>query len=138
MNKQYVTVLLAVVCILGMGVGAHALEQDTVVTKVPFDFVVGNQVLPAGTYRIERVQHSNGSRALEISNDETRDSVFVTTSVFDDHHTGYPQLSFEHIGDTYLLDAIKTPIGTYAVTVFPSAVKLAQMEQRSEEPSGSN
>jgi hypothetical protein len=48
MKKQYVTVLLTLICILGMGIGARALEQeDTVVTNVPFDFVVGSEVLPA-------------------------------------------------------------------------------------------
>jgi len=63
MKKQYVTVLFTLICILGSGLGARAQEEDTVVTKVPFDFVVAGQVLPAATYRTSRVDPATGSRA---------------------------------------------------------------------------
>jgi hypothetical protein len=49
MKKQYLTVLFTLICVLGLGLGARAQEEDTVVAKVPFDFVVGGQVLPAGS-----------------------------------------------------------------------------------------
>jgi hypothetical protein len=138
MNKQYVTVLFTLICVLGLGLGARAQEEDTVVTKVPYDFVAGGKVLPAGTYRVSRVHPRAGSRELEISSYETRESVFVIPTVFDDVQTGRALLNFEHLGDKYFLSAIVTPIGTYAVTIPPSAIKLAQTEQQSASPSGSN
>ena len=49
MKKQYFAVLSTLICILGLGLGARAQEEVTVVAKVPYDFVVGGQVLPAGT-----------------------------------------------------------------------------------------
>ena len=55
MKKQYLTILFTLICVLGLGLRARAQEEDTVVTKVPFDFVVGDKVLPAGTYRASRV-----------------------------------------------------------------------------------
>jgi hypothetical protein len=138
MKKQYVTVLFTLICILGLGLGARAQEGDTVVTKVPFDFVVGGQVLPAGTYRTSRVDPATGSRALQIRSYEPRASVFLIPTVFDDVQTGHAQFNFEHVGDKYFLSAIETPIGTYAITIPPSAIKLAQTEQQSVSPSGSN
>src|SRR6266404_7133642 len=55
MKKQYLTVLSTLICVLGLGLGARAQEEGTVVAKVPYDFVVGGRVLPAGSYRVSRV-----------------------------------------------------------------------------------
>jgi hypothetical protein len=138
MKKQYVTVLFTLICVVALGLGARAEEQDTVVTKVPFDFVAGGKVLPAGMYKVSRVHPYTGSRELEITSYETRASVFVIPTVFDDVQSGNAQLNFEHLGGKYFLNAIETPIGTYAVTLPPSAIKLAQTEQQSASSSGGN
>jgi len=79
-----------------------------------------------------------GSRGLEISSYETRASVVLVPAFFDDVQTGHAQLNFAHIGNKYFLGAVETLIGTYAITVPPSAIKLAQMEQQGTSPSGSN
>jgi hypothetical protein len=138
MKKQYLTILFALICVLGLGLRARAQEEDTVVTKVPFDFVVGDKVLPAGTYRASRVNPGSGSRVLKISSYETHASVFLRPTVFDDHQSGHAQLNFEHLGDEYFLSAIETPIGTYAISIPPSAIKLAQTQQQSGSHAGSN
>ena len=119
MKKQYLTVLFTLICVLGLGLSARAQEEDTVVTKVPFDFVAGGKVLPAGTYTVSRVDPTRGSRELEIRSYETRASVFVLPTVFDDVRSDTAQLNFEHLGDTYFLSAIETPIGTYSVDITP-------------------
>jgi hypothetical protein len=136
MKKQYVAVLVTLMCVLALDLGAQ--EQDTVVTKVPFDFVAGGKVLPAGTYRVSRVHPYTGSRELEITSYETRASVFVIPTVFDDVQSGNAQLNFEHLGGKYFLNAVETPIGTYAVTLPPSAIKLAHTEQQSASSPGGN
>jgi hypothetical protein len=138
MKKQYLTVLFTLICVLGFGLGARAQEEDTVLAKVPYDFVVGGQVLPAGTYKVSRIDTTGSSRALEISSYETRASAFLIPTFFDDVQTGHAQLSFEHVGDKYFLSAVETPIGTYAITIPPSAIKLALMEQQGASSSGSN
>jgi hypothetical protein len=138
MKKQYLTVLVTLICVLGLGLSAHAQEEGTVVTKVPFDFVAGGKVLPAGSYRVSRVDSSRGSRMLKISSYETGAGVFLLPTVFDDVQSRNAQLNFEHFAGSYFLSAIETPIGTYTVTIPPSAVKVAQMEQHSAFPSGSN
>jgi hypothetical protein len=136
MKKQYVAFLVTLMCVLALDLGAQ--EQDTVVTKVPFDFVAGGKVLPAGTYRVSRVHPYTGSRELEITSYETRASVFVIPTVFDDVQSGNAQLNFEHLGGKYFLNAIETPIGTYVVTLPPSAIKRAQTEQQSASSPGGN
>ena len=123
-------VLFALICVFGLGLSARAQEQDTVVTNVPFAFVAGGRVLPAGTYRVSRVDSTSRSRELEISSYETRASVFVIPTVFDDVQSDKAQLNFEHLGGTYFLNAIKTPIGTYAIDIPPAAIKLAQTQQQ--------
>jgi hypothetical protein len=140
MKKGYVTVLFALICVLGLGLGARAQErEDTIVATVPHDFVVGGLVLSAGTYRVSRPDSVHGSRELEISSYETGANVLLIPTVFDDVKTGRPQISFEHVGDTYFLSAIRTPIGTYAIHIPPSAITLAQMkDRRTVTSSGSN
>src|SRR5271154_5698343 len=123
MKKQYLAVLFTLICVFGLGLSARAQEQDAVVTNVPFDFVAGGKVLPAGNYRVMRVRPSSGSRDLEISSYETGVSAFVIPTVFDDVQSGHAQLKFDHLGDTYFLHAIKTPIGTYAIDIPPAAIK---------------
>jgi hypothetical protein len=138
MKKQYLAVLFTLICVVGFGLGARAQEEDAVVAKVPFDFVASGKVLPAGRYTVNRVAPTSGSRELEMRSYETRASVFVIPTVFDNGRSKNAQFNFEHVGDKYFLSGIETPIGTYAVTVPPSAIKLAQMEQQGASPSGSN
>jgi hypothetical protein len=138
MKKQYLTVLFVLICFVGLGPGARAQEEDTVVANVTHDFVAGGRVLPSGVYRISRVHHAGDSQELLISSYEARASVFLIPTDFDDIQSGNAQLNFEHAGDKYFLSAIETPIGTYTITVSPSAIKLAQMEQQVMSPAGSN
>ena len=138
MKKQYLAVLFTLICVLGLGVGAQAQEEDTVLATIPYDFVAAGKVLPAGKYRVNRIDTTGSSRALEISSYETRASVLLIPTVFDDYQIGHAQLNFEHVGNKYFLSAIETPIGTYTITIPPSAIELARMEQQGTSSSGGN
>ena len=138
MKKQYVTALFALICFVGLGPVARAQDLDTIIAKVSHDFVAGGRTLPAGTYRISRVDHVGDSQELLISSYGARASAFVIPTDFDDVQSGHSQLSFEHAGEEYFLSAIETPIGTYAFTASPSDIKVAQMEQQGASHSGSN
>ena len=138
MKKQYLAILFTLMCVLGLGLSARAQEEDTVVTKVPFDFVAGGKVLPAGEYTVNRVSPTTGSRELEMRSYETRASVFVLPTVFDDVRSDKAQLHYEHLGDTYFLTAVETPIGTYTIDIPPSAIKLAQTQPQGGSHAGAN
>ena len=138
MKKQYVAVLFTLICVLGLELGARAQDEGAVVANVPYDFVAGGRVLPAGTYRVNRVHSYTGSRELEISSYETGAGALLIATVFDSAQTEHTQLNFEHVGDKYFLSAVETPIGRYAIAIPPSAIKLALKEQPSPSSSGSN
>jgi hypothetical protein len=138
MKKQYSTVLFALICVLGLGLGARAQDEDTVVANVPYDFVAGGEVLPAGTYRVSRV-NTGGSRELLISSYETGASVFLIPTVFADAPAEHAQLSLQPVGGKYFLSKIQTPNGVYTIAIPRSATKVAQMEKHEgTSASGSN
>jgi hypothetical protein len=127
MKKGYVTVLFALFCVLGLGSNARAQQaEDTIIAKVPHEFVAGGVALPAGTYMVSRLDSAGGLRELKISNRETYASVYLIPTIFDDTQSGQSQISFIRLGDNYFLSSIQTPIGTYATHIPRSAIALAQ------------
>lgn len=137
MKRQYLNVLFTVICVLGLGLGARAQDEDTIVAKVPYDFVVGGRVLPAGTYRVSRVD-SAGLRELIVRSSDTGEGVFVIPTVFAYAPGERAKLSRRPIGGKYFLTAIQTLNGVYTMALPRSAIELAQMEQQGTSPSGSN
>jgi hypothetical protein len=131
MKKMCVAVLCALISVSGVALRASAQEpEDTVVVKLPYDFVVDGLVLTKGEYRVSRVDNVSGARELEISSFDTKMSVLVLPTLFDDAETGQPKIILEHLGGRYFLRAITTPIGTYAIPLPPSAITLAQTNDR--------
>jgi hypothetical protein len=66
MKKSYFTAVLMLTCSLGVGVSARAQDADAIVVSVPFEFVAGDATLPAGEYRVSRV-NPGVNRELAIS-----------------------------------------------------------------------
>jgi hypothetical protein len=136
MEKYYLTVLFTFVCVFGLG-HARAQDEDAVVAKVPHDFVVSGTVLPAGTYRVSRVEPS-GQRELVIRNYETGASVILIPTVFAGAPSEHARLSLQPVGNKYFLSEIQTSNGVYTIAIPSSAIKLAQMEQQGSSASGGN
>ena len=124
MNKSYLTALLMFTCVLGVGVSAHAQDTDAVVVSVPFEFVAGSATLPAGEYRVSRV-NPGANRELTISGYK-KGNVFVLPVAFDDDPANQPTLSFEHVGGKYFLRRIKTPSGVYTMPASREMVMLGK------------
>ena len=137
MRKFYVVALLNIMCLLGLGVGAHAQDVDGVVVNVPFDFVAGGANLPAGEYRIDRVSTSV-NRELVIHS-YTNSGAFLLPLVFEGVPADQPALTFEHIGNRYFLSKIKTLGGVYSMKTPPESIALAQARSQStSSSSGTN
>jgi len=133
MKKSYFAAVLALTCLLGLGISAHAQDTEGVHVNIPFEFVVGGATLPAGTYAVGRLSleafsgiaissYGHGAFALPIAVDGTR--------------SGQPKLSFEHVGDKYFLSEADTPGGVYTFALPRAMVALAQMKDQGTVSSG--
>jgi|SRR5215470_11727747 len=136
--KRYFAVLFALTCVLTLALSVRAQGEDTVVATVPYDFVAGGAVLPAGTFRVSRID-TGGERSLQITSYETGVSAFLLPTMFAEAPAEQPQLTFETIGDKHFLSKIQTTNGVYTIALPRSATELAQKEHHENvSPSGSN
>ncbi len=74
MNKR--VVIVAGVCVLIAGFAFGQRWTEKVKISVPFEFVVGNTVLPAGNYLVSTPDGNNST--LRFTNTENGAEVFVT------------------------------------------------------------
>jgi hypothetical protein len=58
------SMLVGVLCLAGASGTAYAGFTNVLEVKVPFPFVVGDQTLPAGEYRIQRDDYAPGALML--------------------------------------------------------------------------
>src|ERR1700751_1819352 len=124
MKTMYLTVACLFTCLFGVGVSARAQRADTVDVSVPFEFVAGEITLPAGEYRVSRV---NPSLSPEIAiRGYEKGNVFLIPLAFDDGTADQPTLSFEHVGGKYFLSKIKTLSGVYTVPTSREKVMLGK------------
>src|ERR1700690_4122137 len=113
MNKSFLTVVLTLTCLLGLGISARAQDVDKVVANVPFDFVAGGESLPAGKYSAGRISPET-NRTFLISG-SNNNSLFLIPMFFDDSPVAvnrvsadHAELGFEHVGDKYFLSKVET------------------------------
>jgi hypothetical protein len=136
MKKSYLTALLMLTCLLGVGVSARAQDADAVVVSVPFEFVAGGATLPAGDYRVSRV-NPGANRELAIIG-YNKGNAFVLPMAFDDGPANQPTLSFEHVGGKYFLSRIKTPSGVYSMPASREMVMLGKTNSPSPSTSSAS
>jgi hypothetical protein len=133
MRKMYLTAVLMVTCLLGVGVSARAQDADAVVVSVPFSFMAGGATLPAGEYRVSRV-NPGVNRELAISG-YNKGGAFLLPLAFDDSPSNEPTLSFEHVGGKYFLSKIKTAEGVYTM---PASREMVMLGKANSPSSGTS
>jgi hypothetical protein len=136
MKKSYLTAVLMFTCVLGVGVSAHAQDADAVVVSVPFEFVAGGATLPAGEYRVSRL-NPGVNRQLVIRG-YNKGNAFVLPLAFDDGSANQPTLSFEHVGGKYFLRRIKTLGGVYTMPASREMVMLGKANSPSPSTSSAS
>jgi hypothetical protein len=122
--KKYARILIAVTFLLGLGVAAKAETRAEIVAKLPFQFVVGGQTLPAGTYKVSRLSDDPLS-GLILTNDNNNASVFVLPVSIADPSSDEPQVDFKQVGRHYLLTSIQTADFVYNIRVSRSLAMVA-------------
>ena len=136
MKKSYVTAVLILMCLLGVGVSARAQDADAVVVSVPFAFVAGGATLPAGEYRVSRV-NPGVNRELAISGYNNGGALLLPLTFAEGVVAG-PTLSFEHVGGKYFLTEIKTLSGTYTMPASREIVMLGKANSPSPTTSSAS
>ncbi len=106
-------------------VGFASAQQRAVKADVPFDFTVGNKLVPAGTYTI--TADSKSSNVIEIRNRDEHVAVLSMTSP-DDRQSKTGKLVFTRYGDQYFLSEILC-----ASADMNMAVPASKAERRAHE-----
>jgi hypothetical protein len=122
MRKSCMLVAMAVVCLFVMGGIASAQDPDGVVVSVPFEFVVAGRTMPAGTYRVGRLSPDVRSGLIIGSQGS---SALVLPIAVDNASAAQPAaLSFDRVGDQYILTKVETTDHAYTIVV-PRAMAMS-------------
>jgi hypothetical protein len=124
MKKAYLAAVLMLTGLCGMSVTAHARDVDAVVVSIPFEFVAGGATLPAGQYKLSRV-NPGVNRELTISSYKNG-SAFLLPLFVDDNSNQPPTVTFEHVGGKYFLSEINTTNGVYTMPASREMVMLGK------------
>jgi hypothetical protein len=133
MKINFTTALLAIACLSASVLG---YAQSPVRANIPFEFTIGQKVLPPGQYSITNVS----DRVLELRNWDKRISVLVPTDA-----TAYVEqkphvLVFRVYGNQYFLHEVRGGIGEFTLDLRPSKLEkeaqqltAARADQRNAE-----
>jgi hypothetical protein len=95
--KRITALAFLTAALISMG-SARALAQE-LRFKIPFDFIVQNQVLPAGTYEVSNMTQ----RAILIRTWDGRFHAITTTVADDKESYGVGKVIFAKYGNQYFL-----------------------------------
>jgi hypothetical protein len=117
MKKHCVRILSVFFGLAALAITAKGQAADQVVVNIPYEFVVAGKTLPAGTYRVNRVNDHN-ERALTLSSFENRVAVMVHPSeVVEKTGAEQPSFSFQQVGEQHLLSKIETGDHVFTIPV---------------------
>jgi hypothetical protein len=121
MKHFCIRILSAVFGLAALAITAKGQAVDQLVVNIPYEFVVAGKTLPAGTYRVSRINDKD-ERQLIISSFENREAVMVISNEVSPIHTETPSLSFEQAGGEYFLSKIATAEHVFTIPVSKRAV----------------
>jgi hypothetical protein len=116
------------VTMLPMFAAAQLRSSDRIVTKVPFEFVVGKKTIPAGECVVQAT--TADLKTVIIRNGEAKIGLFSTISIVEAAKpAGNYALVFHQYGDRYFLVGMKLE-GTRVMYRLPES--KAEMELRAQ------
>ena len=121
MKNFCIRILSAVFGLAALAITAKGQTVDHLIVNIPYEFVVAGKTLPAGTYRVSRINDKD-ERQLIISSFENREAVMVISNEVSPIRTDSPSLSFEQAGGEYFLSKIATAEHVFTIPVSKRAV----------------
>jgi len=82
------------------------LPGTRMTAEIPFDFIVGEQTLPAGTYEVRRVMDGPSFLYIQNVDDRRETAIFKTDLSDEDDSIPRSALVFHRYGDIYFLAKI--------------------------------
>jgi hypothetical protein len=123
MKRIITTFLFGVACLLATS-NAKALTAQK--ATIPFDFTVGQQSVPAGTYVIAQVS----PQLIELDSSTRVVRLRVGVIPADWVSQRPDELVFHKYGDRYFLSEVRGGIGEFVSTLYPSRLeKKMRLEQ---------
>jgi hypothetical protein len=101
--KLFLFTIAALLTLANIATAARALSNEAVLAKVPFNFTVGHDQLPSGTYTISRDSWGQ----VTVKSMERRFAVTVTTT-FEPDAPMADKLVFRRYGDRYFLSKVSS------------------------------
>lgn len=126
--KRIIAVAMLVATTAVGSITRASAQEPQVKAKVPFDFVVENRMLPAGTYRIE----PQGNFLLIQRLDGTG-SAYVIATPDETTADGKSELYFDVVGGERFLSRVASPTARTSIRLTP-----CKMERKAEAVRASN
>jgi len=117
MKKHTLRILLAVGLLTVSAAGAAGAQtaRGSVVVRIPFEFHVGDEAMPAGRYTIAPATN-NSSRALSLRSADGRvQKIVLTDEAGDGGRDARARLDFHRYGGRYFLRQVVTPSAARAL-----------------------
>jgi hypothetical protein len=133
MNRTFVTALLTAASLMApTGASAQRRQQAT----IPFDFTVGQVLLPAGTYMITHVTPG----VIAVRGWKGKELVGTMTMIrpADGVRRNADQLIFHRYGDQYFLSELRGDLGESAGSIGASELEQRFQRQQAAAPNQDN
>jgi hypothetical protein len=121
MKMKFASLLLTLICLLGLSATAKADIRGQIRVTLPFEFVVDGETLPAGTYTLSTFSDDKFD-GLILSDRNHRVSVFVHPIEIAGASADKPQVSFRRVGGQLFLTRIQTAYDVYNIPVPRSVI----------------
>src|SRR5262245_8048906 len=105
MKKQILNAVVTLGVIVALSFAGFAGLDRSVKANIPFDFMVGGEKLPAGTYTVET---GVAQRTMMVRNWKTKRAAAAITQDYKVRADSKPQLVFRRYGDQYFLARVVT------------------------------
>ena len=121
MKMKFASVLLTLICLLGLSATAKGDIRGQIRVTLPFEFVVDGETFPAGTYTLSTFSDDKFD-GLILSDRDHRVSVFVHPMEIEGASADKPQVSFRRVGGQLFLTRIQTAYDVYNIPVPRSVI----------------
>jgi hypothetical protein len=137
MKKYLFGALVAVTGLIALATGAQA-QTGSIVVHIHQDFIAGNRMFPAGTYKIGQ-DLSGSAPLLVLRGTKPGAASFVLATTLDSSSPQQLKVKLTRLGDVYYLSEVATETGVYTLAPTKYVTRMARATDLSGMPSsGSN